>query len=205
VANREVNVAFSFIRADKPFRELGIKNPDGWGIGYYKNNNAVVFKEPISIKDSSILYQKAKHLYTNILISHVRKSTQGVKKKENTHPFNFGNWIFVHNGNIDIKEIIKERLLNKYVKCIKGETDSEIYFFWLIQNIGEYGVIKGIKKAIKFIEDHKGNSTSSLNFLLANGEKLYALRKAFFNKDYYSLFYLVRIPQKHSTSSYISK
>lgn len=35
VANKEVNIEFSFKKADKPFRELGIKNPDGWGKGYY--------------------------------------------------------------------------------------------------------------------------------------------------------------------------
>ena len=205
VANKEVNVEFSFIKADKPFRELGIKNPDGWGIGYYQNDNAIVFKEPISTINSSQFYQKSKHLYSSILISHVRKSTQGVKKEENTHPFNSGNWIFAHNGDIDIKELIKEQLLHKYVNCIKGETDSEIFFFWLIQNMVEYGIIKGIKKAIKFIEDNKRNSTSSLNFLLANGEKLYALRKAFINTTFYSLFYLVRDPQKSNISSYISK
>lgn len=205
VANKEVNVEFSFIKADRPFRELGIKNPDGWGIGYYQNDNAIVFKEPISTINSSQFYQKAKHIYSSILISHVRKSTQGVKKKENTHPFNSGNWIFAHNGNIDIKELIKEQLLHKYINCIKGETDSEIFFFWLIQNMVEYGFIKGIKKAIKFIEDNRGDSTSSLNFLLTNGEKIYALRKAFNNTTFYSLFYLVRDPQKSIISSYVSK
>jgi len=205
VANKEVDIEFSFIKADRPFRDLGIKNPDGWGIGYYQNDNAIVFKEPVSTFNSSQFYQKAKHLYSSIIISHVRKSSQGGRKKENTHPFNYNNWIFAHNGNIDIKELIKEQLLHKYIKSLKGETDSEIFFFWLIQNMDEYDIIKGIKRAINFIEGNKGDRTSSLNFLLTNGEKLYALRKAFSNTAFYSLFYLVRDPQNNNITSYVSK
>ena len=74
-----------------------------------------------------------------------------------------------------------------------------------MQNIDEYDIIEGIKKAIEFVEDNNGDSTSSLNFLLTNGQKLYALRKAFTNTTFYSLFYLVREPQKSNISSYISK
>jgi len=30
-ANKPVDVEFSLLEADKPFRNLGEKNPDGWG------------------------------------------------------------------------------------------------------------------------------------------------------------------------------
>jgi len=39
VANKKVNVEFSFLEADLTFKELGSSNPDGWGIGYYENGN----------------------------------------------------------------------------------------------------------------------------------------------------------------------
>lgn len=44
IANKPVDLEFSFLKADKPFRELGRTNPDGWGIGWYENGLAKVDK-----------------------------------------------------------------------------------------------------------------------------------------------------------------
>lgn len=46
IANREVDIEFSFHRADKPFKSFSEDNPDGWGIGYYsKEGEPRVFKQ----------------------------------------------------------------------------------------------------------------------------------------------------------------
>lgn len=46
IANREVDIEFSFHRADKPFKSFSENNPDGWGIGYYsKEGKPEVFKQ----------------------------------------------------------------------------------------------------------------------------------------------------------------
>lgn len=204
LANKEVGVEFSFLRADKPWRSLGKSNPHGWGIGYYDNGKAMLFKQPISAADDQEFSNKAKNVRSKILISHVRRSTQGVKKEENTHPFVYGDWIFAHNGNIDIKEKIKTKLFDDFKNDIKGDTDSEVFFYWLLQNINEANIIEGIKKSIEYIEENKGHNTSSLNFLLTNGKQLYAFRQAFISEDYYSLFYLVRDPGKNKFQDFIS-
>ena len=105
--------------------------------------------------------------------------------------------IFAHNGTVDIKNYLKEQLLPRYTKYIKGETDSEIFFFLIIQNIEQNkSIIEGIKETISFIKRNKGSGTTSLNFLLTNGKKTYALRKAFNKINNYSLFYLDRDPKK---------
>jgi len=170
VANKEVNVKFSFLKAKLSFKELGSKNPHGWGIGYYKNGNPEITKEPKSIEKSLKLNDIIVQKISNIFISHVRKSSGTKIKYVNTHPFGYRNWIFAHNGTIDINNHIKEQLLPKYTKFIEGETDSEIFFFLIIQSIEQNkDIIEGIKEAIRFIKDNKGDNTTSLNFLLTNG------------------------------------
>ena len=56
-----------------------------------------------------------------------------------------------------------------------GETDSERYFALLYHHIGEApDAITGIRKTIDWIE--KNCTYTSLSFLLADGDSLYALR-----------------------------
>ena len=108
VANKEVDVKFSFLKADLTFKELGSKNPHGWGIGYYKKGNPDIIKEQKSIEKSSKSDEIIEQKISNIYISHVRKSSGTEIKYVNTHPFGYRNWIFAHNGTIDIKNHIKE-------------------------------------------------------------------------------------------------
>ena len=206
VANKEVNVKFSFLKANLSFKELGSKNPHGWGIGYYKNGNPEITKESKSIEKSLKLNDIIEQKISNIFISHVRKSSGTEIKYVNTHPFGYEKWIFAHNGTIDIKDHIKEQLWSKYSKLIKGETDSEIFFFLLIQSIERNkDIIEGIKEVIGFIKDNKGNDTTSLNFLLTNGEKMYSLRMVFKREDNYTLYYLNRDPRGFNEMNYKSE
>ena len=206
IANKEVDVEFSFLKANKSFKELGFQNLDGWGIGYYKNGNPKITKEPISIEKSLELNKIIKQRVSNIFISHVRKSSGTEIRYVNTHPFGYRKLIFTHNGTVDIKNYLKEQLLSRYTKYIKGETDSEIFFFLIIQNIEQNkSIIEGIKETISFIKRNKGSSTTSLNFLLTNGKKTYALRKAFNKINNYSLFYLDRDPKKVRELNYNSE
>ena len=106
MANKEVGVEFSFLIANRSFKKLGAQNPDGWGIGYYKNNNPEIFKESISTEESLQFNNNVKQLQSNFLISHVRKRSVGKDGLKNTHPFGYENWIFAHNGTIDIRNLI---------------------------------------------------------------------------------------------------
>ncbi len=204
VANKKVNVSFSFEKADIPFQSLGKSNPDGWGIGYYDMQGLKVFKEPINIQNSNEVEKIAKDVESNIIIAHVRKASKGSKKKENTHPFSYKNWVFAHNGTVYKKDELKEKLKPEYKQKIKGETDSEVLFYWVLQNINDEGgdPIKGIKKAVSNIKSKE--EASSLNFILSDGNNMYVLRKAFKNIDYYSLYFLNRNPENKNTTKFKS-
>ncbi|KKL17931.1 hypothetical protein LCGC14_2480610 [marine sediment metagenome] len=206
ISNKEVNVEFSFLKADLPFENLSQVNPHGWGIGYYKNDNAKVQKQPIPAFESKRFQEIARSIRSEMFVSHVRYSTQGELSSENTHPFKYKNWIFAHNGNIDIRDKLLECLNTKFKNAIKGETDSEVFFYWLLQNIeGKNNLLESIKKSVTFIELNRGNNTTGINFILSNGEELIALRKAFQKISKYSLYYLCRKPNKMEVIKFQSK
>jgi predicted glutamine amidotransferase len=201
IANREVDIQFSFFRADKPFKELIKQNWHGWGIGWYENGEAKIFKEA-SNQISNYNFDIVKSVRSKIIISHLRFATTGEKKKYNTHPFNYKNFIFAHNGMIDGEKVISH--LNKDFKNnLKGETDSEVYFMLIMQFFEENeDIIDAIRNAVNVI---KGYEYTGLNFLLSDGNNLYAFRDAKIRQDYYSLYYLKRTPSENKLFEYLSK
>lgn len=202
IANKEVDLEFSLLRADKPFKSFGQFNPDGWGIGWYERGVAKVEKEPISIKESQVFPRLSKFTVSKIIICHVRKSTTGRPSKENSHPFCYKNWIFAHNGSVN-REDLYQLLKKEFQKSIKGQTDSEAYFYWIIQNIEEKGdPVEGIKAALNEVVNHR---CTGLNFLLSDGQCLYSFRYANSNASYYTLYYLKRAPHGNSPFQYQSK
>ena len=182
VANQPVDLEFSIER----FKNLARDNPDGWGIGWYEGNRPKIFKQGISALDrGSELSRVSQSVRSRIIIAHVREGTGAVPAGRNSHPFSHQNWLFAHNGSVNREHLFS--LLSKgYRRAVKGETDSEVYFYWLLQNIVGCGnIIFGIDQALKQImpRPHAG-----LNFLLSDGRRLYAFRYSKQSKDYYSLY-----------------
>lgn len=188
IANKPVDLEFSLER----FKEFAKWNPDGWGIGWFEGRRPKIFKQGISaIADESKFPILSKEVRSKIIIVHVRKGTGAEPAERNSHPFKYENWIFAHNGYID-RDYLLSLLNAKYKSEINGETDSEVYFHWIIQCIDEEGdVVRGIKRAIEYVvkREHSG-----LNFLLSDGYNLYAFRYSSHSRNYYTLYMLRRSP-----------
>ena len=83
-------------------------------------------------------------------------------------------------------------LVDKKYHDFKGNTDSEVFFHLIVQEVKSLGnSVEGIRSAIEKIVA-KGIGFSSLNFIASDGKRLYALRYATTNLDYYTLYYLER-------------
>jgi len=195
-----VDVEFSLER----FKKLAYENPDGWGIGWYEDGEARIFKQGIpAIAYESKLPALSKKVRSKVIIAHVRKGTEGDPSVQNSHPFKYENWIFAHNGSVD-KDNLLSILIDKYKEKIEGETDSEVYFYWILQCIEEEeDIVKGIKKAVAEVirKSYKG-----LNFLLSNGNSLFAFRYSNpSQKARYTLYKLERKPSKHEPIEFLSK
>ena len=192
IANKPVDLEFSLER----FKELAREHPDGWGMGWYEEGEAKVFKQAISALDpGSKLPQLSKSVTSRIFICHVRRASCGGAREENSHPFKFDNWIFAHNGTVNRGQL-RRKLRGRYAERIAGETDSEVYFRWLLQCIEEEGEVeKGIRVAV---EEARKSTNEALNFLLSDGEHLYAFRYG------ESLYKLRREPGELEEFSYTS-
>jgi len=111
---------------------------------------------------------------------------------KNTHPFSFGQWLFAHNGTID-GPYFRSLLTKPHQAALFGDTDSEVYFHWLLQALEREGV-EGLSTAIKEIRERE---FTALNFLLSDGHILYAYWEQSRTAeppypDYYQLWFAVR-------------
>ena len=199
VANKPVDMEFSLSK----FKKFAAYNPDGWGIGWYEHNSPMIFKQGISAKaKESQLPELSKTVRSKIIIAHVRKGTGAPPSKVNSHPFRYKNWLFAHNGSVD-RDYLLSLLKDKYKKKLKGETDSEVYFYWILQCIEESkDVIEGVKKAVNIVTS---SSYSGLNFLLSDGKCIYSFRYSKRHKNYYSLWLLKREPFESGAFEFESK
>ncbi len=191
-ANKLVNVYFSFFEARKSLKKQSYRNPHGWGIAWFNGSEWKLYKEPQPLYKSSEAKELIKEVSGIIIISHVRYATHGKPKKENTHPWLYKDcYVFAHNGSINDREKLLSLLSQNY-KDLEGETDSEALFHLIVQeteNSGDF--IEGVKRAIAKINSNNIYYTS-LNFVASDGRKLYALRYARKNLDYYTIYYLKR-------------
>lgn len=100
IANRPVDMQFSFFEADVPFSSLTERDPDGWGLGWHENDVPKLFKEGKE-DQRDYRFERVKSVIFKIIVSHMRLATGGASTSENAHPFVYKNFIFAHNGGVD--------------------------------------------------------------------------------------------------------
>lgn len=127
-------------------------------------------KHPIAAHEDWEFAAEARHVRSHLFLAHIRHATRGEPRPENTQPFSHGSFVFAHNGTIDGLEDLPASL-----GFLLGDTDSERYFALLHHHLAEApDTITGIRETVAWIQE---NCTyTSLNFLLADGDSLYALR-----------------------------
>jgi len=163
------------------------KNPsghlDGWGIGYYSKGRPRVVKSGGSvITERKRFFGALKQIgHSRVLIAHFRKSAwESTTLKKNSHPFNFKNYIFAHNGTIYDYKGLLEFIPKKY-RPRPGALDTEVFFRYLLP-----GYPKTFRTSVKKLARLSGYS--AMNFLMSDGKKLYAYRRSTKWPSYYTLF-----------------
>jgi glutamine amidotransferase len=117
----------------------GEGHPDGWGIAAYDDGQPRVERQTWAAYHGEHFRRTASRVHARLVIAHVRGATVGASSLENTHPFTWRNWAFAHNGTIQNFERIRPRLLagmsDELRSCIRGETDSEHVFYYVLSMI----------------------------------------------------------------------
>ena len=154
---------------------------DGWGYAHveHTSTHAENFREPIPAIDSTHLTEQISQPTDGALL-HFRWASKGLDVKEsNTHPFTYEGISFIHNGSFAPFDVLAPYIADEYKKLVTGETDSELYFYYVLTEIKKHGFLSGIKSALTFI---KANiSHSSANMMIMN--KDFFVTACRFNQD----------------------
>jgi glutamine amidotransferase len=178
----------SLIRQSKvsQFHEDGI-NADGFGIGWFgKRSRPGVFRSTSPAWSDRNFLELCSQLEAEIFIAHVRATTGTPVQETNCHPFRYGNWIFVHNGEItDYAKVRRELLLavdSRYFLNIEGTTDSELFFHLALTFGLEDEPLAALERAAGFIEQvcarHGIEKPLQMTVGMSRGDQVYAARYA---------------------------
>lgn len=111
---------------------------DGWGIAFYDENDIRILRDTTCASQSKwVEFVARQKLRSRLVLSHIRKATDGVIALKNTQPFSreLGGrmHVFAHNGHVP-KIRGNERFPTKSFHPI-GNTDSEIAFCALLERM----------------------------------------------------------------------
>lgn len=131
----------SLVSADNALMQQSERNPDGWGVTYFLGGAPHVIKS-VSTAVSDEMFKRVSGVVTSeTVLAHVRKATQGQLNILDTHPFQFGKWVMVHNGNIanfpELRPKLIENIAPVMRRFILGRTDSEVLFYTLLSKMAE--------------------------------------------------------------------
>jgi len=196
VSTNEVSVEEIAGANFKEFADLSAKHRDGWGIATSssgKSTNLTV--ETLPAKESSQFLRLTKEVVSDGALLHLRWATSGLAVVEgNTHPFEFENMSFIHNGGITPLDSMDEFIAADLFPLMRGNTDSEKYFYLLVTQIRNLGLLPGIEAGVKLIRDNCNYSSINAmiltpDFYLIVNEHNYEERPKGEAEDYYDLFY----------------
>jgi glutamine amidotransferase len=162
-------------------------NGDGFGIGWYVpevNYEPVTFVSVHPAWSNRNLKNLAPKIRTECFIAHVRAASVGEVSESNCHPFQYKNILMMHNGGVEnfssIKRNLRTPLTDEFYNWIKGQTDSEHIFAYLLNDlfnnhktISPESVVDAFEntfKALKKMMDEAGiTEPAYLNMVVTNG------------------------------------
>jgi predicted glutamine amidotransferase len=91
------------------FAEKARQNMSGWGIGFFRDNQALVEKSSERVYDGEHIHESFQRLArvvdSRIIVSHIRCPLSGGAHTAHNHPFSLSFldhvWLFVHVGVVD--------------------------------------------------------------------------------------------------------
>ena len=176
VAAEPISVRHDLLEAENPLIHQAEEHDSGWGMAVYKRADGgeprcMRLPEAAHTDDEFV---EATNLRGRIFNVHVRRATMGGLSPQNTHPFCLGPYSFCHNGTI----LHYPKLLTNGVPKPKGETDSEAFFNFLMNDFDDGHPRRCLRNAVRALI--KASKFSGINFLFSDGYKLYAYKLGIF-------------------------
>jgi glutamine amidotransferase len=170
-------------------------NGDGFGVGWYNHDvdpTPCVFTSTQPAWSNRNLFRLSEKIRSNCFFAHVRAASPGSFVSEfNCHPFQYEQFLWMHNGRIaefsKLKRRMRESLNDEYYNSIQGTTDSEHAFALFLNILGERindytldDLKNALLETIKQITDWQREAgiehPSYLNFAVSDGFDIVASR-----------------------------
>jgi glutamine amidotransferase len=162
-------------------------NGDGFGMGWYgRTNNPLLYRSTHPAWSDRNLRELAAEVHSPMFFAHVRSSTGTSVQETNCHPFRYGKYLFMHNGQIKGWPLVKRDLAmavepGLFTK-IEGTTDSEMMFYLALTFGLENDVPGAIARMVGLVEKvgktHNVECPMHMTLAIGDGERLWFFRYA---------------------------
>jgi len=125
------------LRADEA---KAVTNGDGFGIGWYgERSSPGIYREVMPAWSDDNLLALCSNVRSPLFFAHVRAATGTGIARQNCHPFHYGPYLFMHNGQIggygQLRRAMESRLSDHLYAHRQGATDSELLFLMIINRM----------------------------------------------------------------------
>jgi predicted glutamine amidotransferase len=176
-------------------------NGDGFGVGWYEEGEPPrVYRSVHPAWNDRNLRELAAGISSPLFFAHIRASTGSAIQETNTHPFRYGNWLWMHNGLVRefprVKRELQLRIAEELYTSIEGTTDSETMFYLALTFGLEDDPVGALEQTIGFIEEtgrkHDVEHPIQMTVATTNGETIWAFRYSS-EQDSRSLYFSTRM------------
>jgi glutamine amidotransferase len=169
-------------------------NGDGFGIGWFVpeiDEKPAVFVSTSPAWSNRNLRSIASKIKSPCVFAHVRAASVGDISEANCHPFQYENYLCMHNGSIGgfekLKRPIRRELSDTVYNWLRGQTDSEHFFALFLERILKVKGTVTTKHMMAAMRDtvhaiqalkkkEKVKETCYLNVVITNGSTVVAAR-----------------------------
>ena len=133
----------SLLDADNALAAQSSQHPDGWGVAFYVDGSPHVTRSSETALSDQLFHRVSGIVSSETVVAHIRKATTGPRTVLNTHPFQYGRWVFAHNGQVYAFEEhaaeIEAHIAPRLKRFILGDTDSERVFYLFLTHLSQRG------------------------------------------------------------------
>ena len=163
--------------APADMRGGGTVNADGFGLGWYVDGQVVRYRRNVPIWTDQNLLGLAGSIRSGAVLAAVRNGTVGMPYGEAAvAPFQFGNWLFSHNGRVpgwpESTLKLAEQLPVADLLRLDAPVDSALLFALITNRMSTQAPADAVASVVQEVESAAPGSR--LIILLTDGEQLIA-------------------------------
>jgi predicted glutamine amidotransferase len=170
-------------------------NGDGFGVGWYEpkiSPTPCIFTSLTPAWNNQNLTRLSEHVKSSCFFAHVRAASPGMRVCEaNCHPFQYGRYLWMHNGTIQgfwqIRRRLRSFLPDHLYNAIEGTTDSEHAFAVFLDLLGDasrahsagemgQALVRTIAQLERWTAETESAAPSYYNFAVTDGRSVAVIR-----------------------------